>query len=156
MKKLFMQLLMLLIACCFFTSCTKESTSIGIIGGADGPTAILVSEKAENGEENMYKYEIITQEKAKEIMDSESDCIILDVREQSEYDEGHIPGAVVISYLEIAEKTEEQLPDKDALILIYCRSGRRSKIAADILACMGYSNVKEFGGIIDWKYDIIY
>ena len=96
----------------------------------------------------------ITAEEAKQIMDSEEAYIILDVRTQEEYDQGHIPGAIVISHEEIAEKAEEVLTDKDQLILVYCRSGRRSKIAAEALAELGYTNIKEFGGIIDWPYEV--
>ena len=98
-------------------------------------------------------YVNITAEEAKRIMDSEEGYIILDVRTQEEYDEGHIPGAIVISHAEIAEKAEDVLTDKDQLILVYCRSGRRSKIAAEALAELGYTNIKEFGGIIDWPYE---
>ena len=99
-------------------------------------------------------YVNITAEEAKEIMDSEEGYIILDVRTQEEYDQGHIPGAIVISHEEIAEKANEMLPDKDQLILVYCRSGRRSKIAAEALVELGYTNIKEFGGIIDWPYEV--
>ena len=99
-------------------------------------------------------YVNITAEEAKQIMDSEEGYIILDVRTQEEYDQGHIPGAIVISHEEIAEKAEEVLTDKDQLILVYCRSGRRSKIAAEALAELGYTNIKEFGGIIDWPYEV--
>ena len=98
-------------------------------------------------------YVNITAEEAKEIMDSEEGYIILDVRTQEEYDQGHIPGAIVISHEEIAEKSEDVLTDKDQLILVYCRSGRRSKIAAEALVELGYTNIKEFGGIIDWPYE---
>ncbi len=69
-------------------------------------------------------------------------------------DEGHIPGAILIPYTEIENKAIELIPDKDKLILVYCRSGRRSKIAAESLAKLGYTNVKEFGGIIDWPYEV--
>ena len=96
----------------------------------------------------------ITAEEAKQIMDSEEGYIILDVRTQEEYDEGHVPGAIVISHEEIAEKAEDVLTDKDQLILVYCRSGRRSMIAAEALAELGYTNIKEFGGIIDWPYEV--
>ena len=96
----------------------------------------------------------ITAEEAKQIMDSEEGYIILDVRTQEEYDQGHIPGAIVISHEEIAEKAEEVLTNKNQLILVYCRSGRRSKLAAEILVELGYTNIKEFGGIIDWPYEI--
>ena len=88
-------------------------------------------------------------------MDSGEEHIILDTREQDEYDEEHIEGAILIPYTEIENKAEEMLPDKDAQILVYCRSGRRSKIAAESLSKLGYTNVKEFGGIIDWKYKVV-
>ena len=136
------------VLCIFLTAC-GDATSIGIIGGADGPTAILVSEK---GDKAMY--EQITPEEAKKIMDSGEEHIILDTREQDEFDSGHIPGAILIPYTEIENKAEETLPNKDTLILVYCRSGRRSKIAAESLAKIGYTNVKEFGGIIDWPYEV--
>ena len=99
-------------------------------------------------------YMNITAEEAKEIMDTEEGYIILDVRTQEEYDEGHIPGAIVISHEEIEEKAEGMLPDKNQLLLVYCRSGRRSKIAAEALVELGYTNIKEFGGIIDWPYEV--
>ena len=99
-------------------------------------------------------YMNITVEEAKRIMDNEEGYIILDVREQDEYDAGHIPGAILIPYTQIAEKAEEVLTDKDQLILVYCRSGRRSKIAAEALVELGYTNIKEFGGIIDWPYEV--
>ena len=96
----------------------------------------------------------ITAEEAKEIMDSEEGYVILDVRTQEEFDQGHIPGAIQISHEEIAEKAEEVLTDKNQLILVYCRSGRRSKITAEALVELGYTNIKEFGGIIDWPYEV--
>ena len=99
-------------------------------------------------------YMNITAEEAKTIMDSEKGYIILDVREQDEYAAGHIPGAILIPYTQIEEKADEMLPDKDQLILVYCRSGRRSKIAAEALVKLGYTNIKEFGGILDWPYDV--
>ena len=99
-------------------------------------------------------YVNITAEEAKEIMDSSEGYIILDVRTQEEYDQGHIPGAVLIPNMEIAARAEKELPDKDQLILVYCRSGNRSKKAAQILVELGYTNIKEFGGIIDWPYEV--
>ena len=99
-------------------------------------------------------YVNITAEEAKQIMDTEEGYIILDVRTQEEYDEGHISGATQISHEEITEKAEEVLTDKDQLILVYCRSGRRSKIAAEALMELGYTNIKEFGGIINWPYEV--
>ena len=98
-------------------------------------------------------YVNITAEEAKQIMDSEEGYIILDVRTQEEYDEGHIPGAILIPNTEMEAQVEEILTDKAQLILVYCRSGRRSKIAAEALVELGYTNIKEFGGIIDWPYE---
>ena len=135
---------------CILLSGCGDATSIGIIGGADGPTSVIVSEK---GEKEMYQQ--ITAEEAKKIMDSGEEHLILDTREQEEFDDGHIPNAILIPYTEIENKAEEMLPDKDKLILVYCRSGRRSKIAAENLVKLGYTNVKEFGGIIDWKYEVV-
>ena len=99
-------------------------------------------------------YVNITAEEAKQIMDTEEGYVILDVREQDEYDAGHIPGAILIPYTQIEEKANEMLPDKEQLILVYCRSGHRSKIAAEALVKLGYTNIKEFGGIIDWPYEV--
>lgn len=100
-------------------------------------------------------YEQITAENANTIMNSGEEYIILDVREQDEFDAGHIPGAILLPYTEIEDKSEEMFPDKDKQILVYCRSGRRSKIAADSLSKLGYTNIKEFGGIIDWPYEVV-
>ena len=97
----------------------------------------------------------ITAEEAKKLMDSEEGCIILDVRTREEYDQGHIPGAVLIPDTEIEAKAADLLPDKDQLILVYCRSGRRSKLAAQSLADLGYTNIREFGGILDWPYEVV-
>ena len=96
----------------------------------------------------------ITAEEAKQIMDSEVGYIILDVRTQEEYDQGHIPGAILIPDTEIKARAEEVLTDKEQRILVYCRSGRRSKLAAEALVDLGYTDIKEFGGIIDWPYEI--
>ena len=113
---------------------------LGCIGCSDGGSAT---------------YEQISGAEAKALMDSESGYIIIDARTQTEYDEGHIAGAILIPEYEIADRAEKELPDKNQLILVYCRSGRRSKIAAEELVKLGYTNVKEFGGIIDWKYEIV-
>ena len=100
-------------------------------------------------------YEQISGAEAKALMDSKSGYIIIDARTQEEYDEGHIPGAILIPEYEIADRAEKELPDKEQLILVYCRSGRRSKIAAEERVKLGYTNITEFGGIIDWEYDIV-
>ena len=96
----------------------------------------------------------ITAQQAKEIMDTQENYIILDTRTREEYEESHIPGAILIPHDEILEKAESILTNKDQLILVYCRSGRRSKLAAADLVKLGYTNVKEFGGIIDWPYEV--
>lgn len=98
-------------------------------------------------------YQQITQEDAKEMMDTQ-EVIILDVREQAEYDSGHIPGAVLLPVGTIDETTAaEVIPEKDSKVLVYCRSGNRSKTASAALADLGYTNVYEFGGINTWPYD---
>ena len=99
-------------------------------------------------------YEQITPAEAKGIMDTEQNYIILDVRTEEEFAQGHIAGAILIPDYEITERAEGILSDKDQQILVYCRSGRRSKNAASQLVELGYSNVKEFGGIIGWPYEI--
>ena len=99
-------------------------------------------------------YVNITAQEAKKVMDSSTGYIILDVRSQQEYEEGHIPGAILIPDSEIKDRAEVELPDKAQLILVYCRSGRRSKLAAQALVELGYTNIMEFGGIIDWPYGV--
>ena len=106
-------------------------------------------------EDIVITYEQITAEEAKKLMDSETGYIIIDARTEEEFVEGHIEGAILIPEYEISDRAASELPDKDQLILVYCRSGRRSKIASEALAESGYTNVKEFGGIIDWPYDIV-
>ena len=99
-------------------------------------------------------YQQITQEEAKEMMDTQ-EVIILDVREQDEYDSGHIPGAVLLPVGSIDEDTAaEVIPEKDSTVLVYCHSGNRSKTASAVLAGLGYTNIYEFGGINTWPYEI--
>ena len=107
--------------------------------------------KEEDPMENTYQQ--ITAQEAKAIMDTESGYTIIDARTEEEFAAGHIAGAILIPEYEIAERAEAELPNKEALILVYCRSGRRSKIASEALVKLGYTNVKEFGGIIDWPYE---
>ena len=133
MKKLLFILPILL--CILFAACRNDTDN---------------TNKGENA-----MYEQITAEEAKKIMDSSDDYTLLDVREQDEYDAGHIHGAILLPYTEIESKAGEMLPDKDKQLLVYCRSGRRSKIAAEALARLGYTNIKEFGGIIDWPYEVV-
>ena len=103
---------------------------------------------------NESSYQQITQEAAKEMMDTQ-EVVILDVREQHEYDSGHIPGAVLLPVGTITEDTAAAVIDNlDTVVLVYCRSGNRSKTASQALADLGYTQVYEFGGIRDWPYEI--
>ena len=103
---------------------------------------------------NESSYQQITQEAAKEMMDTQ-EVVILDVREQHEYDSGHIPGAVLLPVGTITADTAAAVIDNlDTVVLVYCRSGNRSKTASQALADLGYTNVYEFGGINDWPYGV--
>lgn len=107
---------------------------------------------AGTSEESSYRQ--ISQEEAKEMMDTQ-EVLILDVREQDEYDSGHIPDALLLPVGSITEDSAaEVIPEKDTTVLVYCRSGNRSKTAAKTLAGLGYTNIYEFGGISTWPYDV--
>lgn len=99
-------------------------------------------------------YQQISMEEAMELMKTEENYIILDVRSQEEYDEKHIPGAILVPNETIGTKDIPELPDKDQMILVYCRSGNRSKQAAEKLTALGYTNIIEFGGINDWPGEV--
>ena len=99
-------------------------------------------------------YQQISQEKAKEMMDTQS-VLILDVREQKEFDAGHIPGAVLLPVGTITKDTAAAaIPELDTVVLVYCRSGNRSKTASQALTDLGYTNIYEFGGINTWPYEV--
>lgn len=135
---------LLIISLTLFSSCSGNKN-----------TETATTNTTETTVNNSLGYEQISGEKAKRLMDTEKDYIILDARTDEEFNEGHIEGAILIPEYEITDRAEDELKDKDQLILVYCRSGRRSKIAAQALADLGYTNVKEFGGIIDWQYEIV-
>jgi rhodanese-related sulfurtransferase len=124
-------------------------------GGEETSTPTTENTTEREGSGVPLTYEQITPEAAKALMDTEQDYVIIDARTEAEFAEGHIAGAILIPEYEIAARAEGELPDKDALILVYCRSGRRSKIASEALVALGYTNVKEFGGIIDWPYEVV-
>ena len=128
----------------------KRILSLGLLG-----VLLLVMSGCQATSEGQPGYETISAEDAKAIMDTESGFVLLDVRTEEEYAAGHIEGAVLLPDYEIRERAEEVLPNKDQTILVYCRSGRRSKNAAAELVEMGYRRVKEFGGILDWPYEIV-
>ena len=131
-----------------------NGTAISVIGGADGPTSVFIAGKL--GGEDTMTYEQISMDEAKQIFESGVDAsyIILDVRRADEFAQGHIPGAINVANESIGAEAPAELPDKDQLIYVYCRSGNRSKQAAEKLAALGYTNIVEFGGIIDWTGEI--
>ena len=131
----------------------ENGQAVSIIGGADGPTSVFIAGKL-GGTENMETYTSISMEEAKEAFAQEGSYIIVDVRRADEYAQGHIPGAINIANEEIIDDDPAELSDKDQLIYVYCRSGRRSQEAAAKLAALGYSNVIECGGIMDWTGEI--
>lgn len=99
-------------------------------------------------------YQSISPRGARALLNSGKTVTLLDVRRIDEYEESHIPGALHIANEEIGDTRPDALPDLDATILVYCRSGRRSKLAAEELVALGYTNIREFGGIIDWPYEV--
>lgn len=108
-----------------------------------------------DGDGMVNSYKQITQDEARTMMASDDGHVIVDVRREDEFEAGHIPGAICIPNESITDTMPEQLPDKNQVILIYCRSGRRSKEAAQKLFDMGYLKVYEFGGIIDWTGETV-
>ena len=104
---------------------------------------------------DMPSYKQISQSEAKEMMAKDDGHIVVDVRREDEYNAGHIPGAIRVTNEDIGDTMPEELPDLNQIILVYCRSGRRSKEASEKLAKIGYTNVYEFGGIIDWDGEVV-
>ena len=116
-------------------------------------TMIIVIAGCQKTEEITYKQ--ISQEEAAEMIAKDDGHVIVDVRRMDEYIEGHIPGAICIPNENIDQERPDKLPDLDQIILVYCRSGNRSKQASEKLAAMGYRNVYEFGGIITWTGETV-
>lgn len=117
--------------------------------------ALLAALLAACGVSSKTSYRQITADEAAQMMQEETDFVLLDVRTQEEYASGHIPGAICIPNETIGSEEIPELPDKDQLILVYCRSGNRSKQASQKLAEQGYTNVVEFGGINGWTGEIV-
>ncbi len=135
MKNLIPFLLIMLLILTVLTGCSTQQTTIQ--------------------ESTELTYTQIDQETAKEMMTRDDGHVIVDVRRQDEYDEGHIPDAILIPNESISTSRPEELPDLDQIILVYCRSGNRSKQASEKLAAMGYTNIYEFGGINTWTGEIV-
>lgn len=117
-------------------------------------SALLLTGCGASAQDNLG-YRQITMEEAAKRMEQEPAAIILDVRRPDEYQAGHIPGAINIPNETIGREALPQLPDKDQTILVYCRSGNRSKQASEKLAALGYTQVLEFGGILDWTGQVV-
>ena len=115
----------------------------------------IFKDRIMDGDGMVNSFYHISQEEAKIMMEADDGHVIVDVRRQDEYDEGHIPGAICIPNESIVDIQPSELPDLNQVILVYCRSGRRSKEAAQKLFDMGYTRVYEFGGIIDWTGEVV-
>ena len=141
-----------ILSCMIFGACVQnksnqpDMSSQQVTGGE--------SQSSDEGSEQEMTYEQISMEEAKQLMADEEDYVIVDARTIEEYANGHIPDAICIPNESIGDVMPEKLPDKEQLILVYCRSGNRSKQASQKLVELGYTNVKEFGGIMDWDGDI--
>ncbi len=145
MKKVFVIVIIIFLSgiLLIFASCREAGTT--------EKTTNAPAEKT--GNEPVVK--VITAREAKEMMETLEEYTIVDVREQYEYDAGYIDGAVLVSLGSIEDLAPELLPDKNEILFIYCRSGRRSAEAAGILRDMGYLNIYDFGGIMDWPYETV-
>ena len=118
-------------------------------------SALMLTGCAGAGNNQTNTYRSITMDEAVEMMAEESDYIILDVRRPDEFAAGHIPNAINVPNETIGTAEIPELPNKAQLIMVYCRSGRRSKEASEKLLKLGYTNIVEFGGILDWKGEIV-
>lgn len=132
------------------TSCTSRKTAVSSYlspSQAQSPSS--------SDSPSVATYRQITVDEAVVMMENEEGYIILDVRRPDEFSEAHIPGAINVPNESIGSEEIPELPDKNQLIMVYCRSGRRSKEAAEKLVKLGYTNVVEFGGILDWKGETV-
>lgn len=118
-----------------------------VLGGCAGKKAM---EKPRAEEAQTSAYQKISPEELKQLFKEGTEFTLVDVRQPEEYEEGHIPSAINVVNEEISNSMPEALPDKDAVIVVYCRSGRRSKEAADKMVKLGYKDIRDMGGILDW------
>ena len=148
MKRIVILLLAVLLGAAVFSACsTKPQQDI-----SESPPEIVQPESI--SPEEIVQPESISPEEAYKRLESEEDIILLDVRNQGEYEEQHIPGSILIPVNDLEKRAEAELTDKDADIIVYCASGKRSTSAANILAGLGYSKVYNMGGIMDWPYEV--
>ena len=133
---------------------TKQNVKHGVLLLLLVLATVLLTACNKTSEET-FGYTQISQAEAKEMMAKDDGHVIVDVRREDEYNAGHIPGAIRVTNEEIGDTMPAELPDPDQIILVYCRSGRRSKEASEKLAKLGYTNVYEFGGIIDWDGEVV-
>ena len=138
--------------CIWQNKASNLNYSVSMKKNADSEKLAALANAVYVAGETPKTFKMVSMAEGIEIAKSNPDAIIVDVRRDDEYKSGHIPGAVLLTMETItAETAAKVLPDKDQMILIYCRSGRRSKIAAQNLLDLGYTNLIEFGGILDYK-----
>ena len=154
--------IMVLLFCSGLIAMYMDDKNIGD-KSIDGGKMDIINEKTEQiavpvdenvGGDEVAEYTQITMEMARDVFAQDGDYIILDVRREEEFVQGHIPGAIHVANESIVDTRPEELPDLNQIIYVYCRSGNRSKQAAQKLAKMGYTNIIEFGGILDWSGEI--
>lgn len=153
MKKIIFIAILIFVCALIYFEVSKRNMTSNNIEDANKTAGIILDQDASKGE-NMSNYKSISIEEAKTIFTLPGDYIILDVRRDDEFSQGHIPGAINVANEDISTKIVPELPDLNQTIYVYCRSGRRSKEAAQKLTNIGYTNIIEFGGIIDWTGEI--
>lgn len=154
MKKRITMIAAILSALTVLSACTATPAMTTAAAGESTTAAAASTTAAGESSSQKAEYIKITAAEAKALMDSET-VIVLDVRTQAEYDGGHIKDAVLLDSGDVSAKAATVLPDKNATILVYCRSGNRSATASKLLIEMGYTRVMDFGGIIDWPYEVV-
>lgn len=141
MKKIYLKLLVIMIIMLSLVACTNNSE----LQDAEKESQVGINDSV---------YQKISPKDAKEMLDENDSIVLLDVRTKEEYDEGHIPNSILLPVDNIRKEAENVITDKDTIIFVYCRSGRRSKNAALELIDLGYTKVYDLGGIIDWPYEV--
>ena len=148
-------MLILALAGCSVTNPQSNATSSDTASDRTDESVVESTNESDESSDGGAVYTMITPLQAKTIMEEQSNEIVLDVRTAEEFAEGHIKGAILLPNDEITSKAASMLPDKNQVILVYCRSGRRSALAANELVALGYTHVFDFGGIISWPYETV-